>query len=415
VIESFKGAGEQLEALRETRRTAAFTFRPAKSASIRVRRRGESSAAAALRARACSPVCASSRSPPRLRGHRAPPRPPALAAVERADPSPYEPLYGYDPDLALGVGPRASRARRGARRLAAPAQAPGVHRAGRRSEDLAHPGSVGGDSPRRDRLRDGELHRAPGAARRLAADPLRRPARLRGRWVHRCHLDAATPRLEYEPWEKLLAGGAALLPVESPRVLRKAPPTRPPAVANIPADPNLYGHPAAPVSAAIGRGCAFPCRRLIAPIPSRRASRVRGWVRWRGTSSVPRSGITRGVAKNEFRRLTIFAALDEGYCSFPEGDVARQILHTAIGATTMALRGNMLQARADALGDRLRRSRPCVRAQIDHAQHDGLFPSSLSTESSSAAGGLDGDLRSRSCRRAAAGRVAARLCLHRAA
>src|SRR6185503_18959288 len=33
-----------------------------------------------------------------------PPRPPALAAVEEADPSPYEPLYGYDPDLALGVG-----------------------------------------------------------------------------------------------------------------------------------------------------------------------------------------------------------------------------------------------------------------------------------------------------------------------
>ena len=139
-----------------------------------------------------------------------PPRPAALAAIEEADPSPYEPLHGFDPELALGVGHvrpvRDDERDDWPRRLKLPLFAT----PGGELKIWLTPGSVGGDVLVETGYETGSLivlqARPDGWMLIRFGGPLSSGAG----WVHRCHLDAATPRLEYEPWEKRLAGAAPL-------------------------------------------------------------------------------------------------------------------------------------------------------------------------------------------------------------
>jgi hypothetical protein len=107
-------------------------------------------------------------------------------------------------------------------------------------------------------------------------------------WVHRCHLESATPRLEYEPWEKrLAAAGPLYFRAWTPRTLRKAPSPDAPVVAAIPEDPNLYG-----IRPLQFRGdwarvrVSLPSSYCANPKP-RRPKVFEGWVRWRGPKLGP--------------------------------------------------------------------------------------------------------------------------------
>src|SRR5262249_24560469 len=105
VIESFKGAGERLEALKGNETTCGSAS-PAGEAHVYfvfggvVTLGGRAAREPELLARLRKLAIATAG----CEGIAQPPRPAALAAVEEADPSPYEPLYGYDPDLPLAVG-----------------------------------------------------------------------------------------------------------------------------------------------------------------------------------------------------------------------------------------------------------------------------------------------------------------------
>ncbi|HWJ00006.1 MAG TPA: hypothetical protein VNU96_13385 [Burkholderiales bacterium] len=289
VIESFKGAGEQLEALRGNEANCGFTFSPGEERVYFVfggvvnlcgRAAPEPELLARLRSlKVDTAGC---------EGIVHPPRPPALAAVEEADPSPYEPLYGYDPDLALGVGHvrpvREEERDDWPRRLKLPVfTAPGGE-----VKIWLTPGSVGGDVLVETGYETASFivlqARPDGWLQIRFGGPLASGAG----WVHRCHLDAATPRLEYQPWEKLLAGAVPLyFRDQSARVLRKAPSNDAPAIANIPADPNLYG-----IQPLLFRGdwarvrVSVPSTYCADPKPTRFKS-YEGWVRWRGTRLGP--------------------------------------------------------------------------------------------------------------------------------
>jgi hypothetical protein len=289
VIESFKGSGERLEAQRGSEATCGFAFAPGEERVYFV-----FSGAVNL----CGRAAPSAELLERLRKLKVadagceeivhPPRPPAVFAVEEADPSPYEPLYGYDPDLALGVGHvrpvREEERDDWPRRLKLPVfTAPGGE-----VKLWLTPGSVGGDVLVETGYETGSFivlqARPDGWLQIRFGGPLASGAG----WVHRCHLDAATPRLEYQPWEKLLAAAVPLyFRDQSPRVLRKAPSSGAPAIANIPADPNLYG-----IQPLQFRGdwarvrVSVPSRHCADPKPTR-FKVYEGWVRWRGAKLGP--------------------------------------------------------------------------------------------------------------------------------
>ena len=289
VIESFKGSGERLEALRGNGANCGFTFaageervyfvfsgvvtlcgraapRPELLARLRKLKVGDAG---------CEAIAQ-------------PPRPPAVAAIEEADPAPYEPQYGFDPDVALGVGHvrpvREEERDDWTRRLKLPVfTAPGGE-----VKIWLTPGSVGGDVLVETGYETGSLivlqARPDGWLQIRFGGPLASGAG----WVHRCHLDAATPRLEYQPWERLLAAAAPLyFRSWTPRNLRKAASTEAPVVAVIPPDPNLYG-----IKPLQFRGdwvrvrVSIPSTYCADPKP-RRAQVREGWVRWRSTDHSP--------------------------------------------------------------------------------------------------------------------------------
>jgi len=289
VIESFKGSGERLEAQRGSDASCGFSFAPGEervyfvfSGAVNLCGRAAPSAELLERLRKLKVADA---------GCEAivhPPRPPAVFAVEEADPSPYEPLYGYDPDLALGVGhvrPVHEEERDDwPRRLKLPVfTAPGGE-----VKIWLTPGSVGGDVLVETGYETASFivlqARPDGWLQIRFGGPLASGAG----WVHRCHLDAATPRLEYVPWEKLLAGAVPLyFRDQSPRVLRKAPSNEAPAIANIPADPNLYGIQPLQVRGDWARvRVSVPSRHCADPKPTR-FKVYDGWVRWRGPKLGP--------------------------------------------------------------------------------------------------------------------------------
>src|SRR3954453_1165487 len=105
VIESFKGSGERLEAQRGSDATCGFTFEPGEervyfvfSGAVNLCGRAAPSAELLERLRHLKVAQVG------CEGIVHPMRPPAAFAVEEAKPLPYKTLYGYDPDLALGVG-----------------------------------------------------------------------------------------------------------------------------------------------------------------------------------------------------------------------------------------------------------------------------------------------------------------------
>ncbi|HEY7238441.1 MAG TPA: hypothetical protein VH600_04675 [Burkholderiales bacterium] len=290
VIESFKGEGERLEALKGNEANCGFTFSLGEERVYFVfggvvtlcgRAAPEPNLLGQLRKlRIDTAGC---------EGIAHPPRPPAVATVEEADPSPYEPLYGYDPDLPLGVGHvrpvREEERDDWPRRLKLPVfTAPGGE-----VKIWLTPGSVGGDV-----LVETGYETASFIVLQARPDGWLQirfggPLASGSGWVHRCHLDAATPRLQYEPWDEVLAKEVPLyFRDQSPRVLRKAPSNEAPAIANIPADPNLYG-----IQPLLFRGdwarvrVSVPSTYCADPKPARSKS-YEGWIRWRG----PRLGPT---------------------------------------------------------------------------------------------------------------------------
>lgn len=291
VIESFKGSGERLEALPGNDANCGFRFTPGEERIYfvfggvvnlcgraapqpeliaRLRRLGVSAAAGACE------------------GIVHPPRPAAVAAVEEADPAPYEPLHGADPELALGVGHirpiREEERDDWPRRLKLPVfEAPDGP-----VKVWLTPGSVGGDV-----LVETGYETASFIVLQIRKDGWMQlrfggPLASGAGWVHRCHLEAATPRLQYQPWEDLLAeNGPLFFRAWAPRELRKAPSVEAPALATIPADPNRYG-----LQALQFRGdwvrvrISIPSTHCADPKPAR--VRVHeGWVRWRGPKLGP--------------------------------------------------------------------------------------------------------------------------------
>jgi hypothetical protein len=286
VIESFKGAGERLEALRGD---CGFSFVAGEervyfvfSGVVNLCGRAAPSAELLARLRRLKVADAA------CEGIAQPARPAAVAAVEEAEPSPYEPLFGFDPALPLGVGHirpvRDEERDEWTRRLKLPVfAAPDGE-----LKIWLTPGSVGGDALVETGYETASFivlqARRDGWLQIRFGGPLASGAG----WVHRCHLDAATPRLEYQPWEKLLAAAAPLyFRSWSARMLRKAASTDAPVVAVIPPDPNLYG-----IKPLQFRGdwvrvrVSIPSNYCADPKPVR--PRVReGWIRWRSPGGGP--------------------------------------------------------------------------------------------------------------------------------
>lgn len=290
VIESFKGAGERLEALRGAAASCGFRFSPGEERVYfvfggAVNLCGRAAADALLLARlrklkladaaACTDIAF-------------PARPPAAAAPKEEEPAPYEPLHGFDPELALGVGHvrpvREEDRDDWTRRLTLPVfAAPGGE-----LKVWLTPGSVGADVLVETGYETGSFivlqARASGWLQIRFGGPLASGAG----WVHRCHLDAATPRLEYEPWESVLVSVAPLYFRDwAPRVLRRSASPEAPAVAGIPADPNLYG-----IQPLEFRGdwarvrVSLPSSYCAEPRPAR-VKLHEGWVRWRSRERGP--------------------------------------------------------------------------------------------------------------------------------
>jgi hypothetical protein len=289
VIESFKGAGERLEALRGNGANCGFSFVAGEervyfvfSGVVTLCGRAAPRTELIRRLRKLKVVDAD------CEGIAQPARPPAVTAVEEAEPPAYEPLYGFDPDLALGVGHvrpvREEERDDWTRRLKLPVfAAPGGE-----VKIWLTPGSVGGDA-----LVETGYETASFIVLQAQQDGWLQirfggPLASGAGWVHRCHLDAATPRLEYQPWERALAAASPLyFRSWTRRMLRKAASTEAPVVAVIPADPNLYG-----IRPLRFRGdwarvrVSIPSSYCANPRPRRPQVRE-GWIRWRSPDRSP--------------------------------------------------------------------------------------------------------------------------------
>jgi hypothetical protein len=283
VIEAFKGSGDHLEALRGNEASCGFSFVPGEErvyfvfgGVVNLCGRAPPSAELLGRLRqlqvsdaACEAIVQ-------------PPRPPAVAAIPEADPSPYEPLHGFDPDLVLGVGhvrpAREEERDEWTRRLTLPLfAAPGG--------DIRlwlTPGSVGADVLVETGFETASFivlqARRDGWLQIRFGGPLASGAG----WVHRCHLSAATPRLEFEPWETRLAqAGPVYFRSWTTRNLRKSPSLDAPVIAAIPADPNLYGMRPLQFRGDWARvRVAVPSTYCGDPSPQR-PKLYEGWVRWK--------------------------------------------------------------------------------------------------------------------------------------
>ena len=164
-----------------------------------------------------------------------------------------------------------------------------------------------------------------------------------------------------QPWEKLLAGAVPLyFRDQSPRVLRKAPSSEAPAIANIPADPNLYG-----IQPLQFRGdwarvrVSVPSRHCADPRPTR-FKVYEGWVRWRGAKLRPGAVVlhprvlTKNSGQAPISRRTIRVPSTSD-TSFEKAASRGRYFMPQSGADDQPLGRNVLQSGADALGDGLRR------------------------------------------------------------
>lgn len=289
VIESFKGSGERLQALPGNEANCGFNFIPREERVYFVfggvvNLCGRAAPAPELLERLRQLKVAAGA----CEGIFQPPRPSAVAAVEEADPAPYEPLQGADPELALGVGhvrpAREDERDEWTRRLKLP-----LFAAPEGEVKLwLTPGSVGADVLVETGYETASFivlqARSDGWLQLRFGGPLASGAG----WVHRCHLDSATPRLEFEPWEKLLAASGPLyFRSWAPRALRRTPSQDAPVVAGIPEDPNLYGMRLLQVRGDWARvHLSVPSSYCANPRP-RRLQVHEGWVRWRGPKLGP--------------------------------------------------------------------------------------------------------------------------------
>jgi hypothetical protein len=284
VLESFKGRGDTLEALPGNDANCGFRFRPGEEyvyfvfAGV-VNLCGRVAPGAELLARLRTMTVADAA----CEGVARPQRPAREPPIKEDAPA-YEPLRGDDPDLALGVGhvrPAREEDRDDwPRRLWLPVfAAPGGE-----LKLWLTPGSVGFDA-----LVETGYETASFIALRARTDGwveirFGGPLASGAGWVHRCHLDAATPRLEYEPWDQLFASESAsplYFRSWSTRFLRAAPSTSGEIRTRIPADPNRYG-----IQPLEFRGdwarvrVSIPSDFCADPKPSRTAVHE-GWILWR--------------------------------------------------------------------------------------------------------------------------------------
>jgi hypothetical protein len=108
-------------------------------------------------------------------------------------------------------------------------------------------------------------------------------------WVHRCHLESATPPLEYEPWEKLFASEQAAplyFRAWMPHALRNAPSPGAPQIALIPGDPNRYGMQPVEFRGDWARVRVSIPGSCVEPKPERPTVHE-GWIRWRSRDRGP--------------------------------------------------------------------------------------------------------------------------------
>ncbi len=290
VIESFKGAGDRLEALPGGDANCGFRFAPGEEQVYfvfggRVTLCGRTAPRADLVERLRKLKVPDARA---CEGIPRPSRPAAAAAIQEVEPPPYEPLVGSDPDLPLGVGhvrPMREEDRDDwTRRLNLPMFASPE---GELKLWLT-PGSVGSDAlveTGYETLSFIVLQERPDGWLQIRfGGPLASGAG----WVHRCHLDAATPRLEYEPWAKRLASaGPVYFRSWSPRQLRRSAGPEAPVVATIPGDPNRYGMQLLELRGDWARvRVSIPSTFCADPKPARPWVRE-GWVRWRSRDRGP--------------------------------------------------------------------------------------------------------------------------------
>ena len=290
VLESFKGAGERLQALRGNDASCGFSFTPGEERVYFVfggvvNLCGRAAPRAELLERLRSFKVADAAA---CEGVPRPPRPAAVAAIPEAEPAAYEPLEGSDPEIALGVGhvrpAREEQRDEWPRRLNLP-----VFTAPNGELKLwLTPGSVGFDALVETGYETASFivlqARPDGWLQIRFGGPLASGAG----WVHRCHLEAATPRLEYQPWEKHLAGaGPLFFRSWAPRPLRKAADPEAPVIATIPGDPNRYGLQLLEFRGDWARvRFSMPSTACAEPRPARPTVRE-GWVRWRSRERGP--------------------------------------------------------------------------------------------------------------------------------
>jgi hypothetical protein len=290
VIESYKGAGGTLEALPGNGANCGFSFKPGEEyvyfvfsgvVNLCGRAAPRAELIESLRKLKVPEALA-------CEGIPQPPRPPAVAQAK--DEETYEPLNGFDPDLALGTGhvrPAREEDRDDwTRRLVLPVFAS----PGGELKLWLTPGSVGADALVETGYETTSFialqARQDGWVQIRFGGPLASGAG----WVHRCHLENATPRLEYEPWEKFFAGGN-LSPLYfrswTPHALREAPSGSAPVVRRIPADPNDYGIQPLEFKGDWARvRVSIPSTYCADPKPRRAAVRE-GWIRWRSRERGP--------------------------------------------------------------------------------------------------------------------------------
>lgn len=289
VIESFKGEGANLNAMPGNDATCGFRFAPGEefvyfvfNGVVNICGRVAPRAELLERLRAL-------RIPETLacEGIARPARPGGLAPS--AEEVRYEPLRGFDPEVALGAGhvrPANEEDRDDwIRRLVLPVfLSPGGE-----LKLWLTPGSVSPEAQLETGYETTSLivlqARPDGWLQLRYGEPRAKDVG----WVHSCHLAAATPRLEYEPWDKLLAGdGVPSLFFRAwvPHVLREAPSPSAAEVARIPADPNRYGMQPLEFRGDWARvRVSIPSEFCADPKPDGAAHE--GWIRWRSRERGP--------------------------------------------------------------------------------------------------------------------------------
>jgi hypothetical protein len=296
VIESFKGGGERLEALPGNDANCGFSFAPGEERVYFVFNGvvnlcGRAAPRAELLERLRKFKVAE---PAACEGIVRPARPAPQVAIKEEEQSVYEPLDGADAELPLGAGhvrpAREADRHDWTRRLLLPVfAAPGGE-----LKLWLTPGSVGTDALIETgyetvsfiALQARESGRDAGWLQIRFGGPLSSGAG----WVHRCHLEAATPRLEYEPWEKLFASqnvSPLYFRAWAPHALRKTASPASPLVARIPGDPNRYGMQPLEFQGDWARvRVSIPSDACADPKPTR-PTVYEGWIRWRSRERGP--------------------------------------------------------------------------------------------------------------------------------